>query len=262
MIASDFEVVDIASGTGKSSVLMLPHVKKVYGVEPNDEMRGIAETYLSDNEKFVSIKGTAENTTLPVNIADMIVVGHAFHWFDPEKTKEEFKRIAKQNAPTMLVWNKRHHEASNFMRAYNDFIETYSHKNWPDYYKFWDTKVFDNFFEGSWDLATFKNEQYLDWDGLRGYYLSASYAFDDEHPLHKTALDELKLIFNKFEYNGVVIMAYKTEVILGQVNKKQIPLWKKTIYHLLRIPAFFIYGFLRTGLFFKSLFKKLGTKLR
>jgi hypothetical protein len=36
-----------------------------------------------------------------------MTVGTAFHWFDMEKTKQEFNRIARPHAWVVLVWNVR-----------------------------------------------------------------------------------------------------------------------------------------------------------
>lgn len=57
-------VADIGSGTGILSRQLLERGSSVYAVEPNADMRAAAESSLSPYEKFYSVNGTAEHTTL------------------------------------------------------------------------------------------------------------------------------------------------------------------------------------------------------
>src|SRR5881227_423741 len=58
-------VADVGSGTAILSDLFLRNGNRVYGVEPNREMREAGERLLADYENFVSVEGRAEATTLP-----------------------------------------------------------------------------------------------------------------------------------------------------------------------------------------------------
>ena len=100
-------VADIGSGTGIFSRQLLDSGLHVIGVEPNDDMRKMAEQSLKRYPRFQSIKATAENTTLKENSVDLVTVAQAFHWFDKEAFKIECQRILKQKANVALVWNSR-----------------------------------------------------------------------------------------------------------------------------------------------------------
>ncbi len=106
-ITSKSIIADIGSGTGKLSNKLLLKGSKVYSIEPNDDMRRIAENDLSRFSNFTSINGTAENTTLQNSSVDFITVGTAFHWFDMEQFKKECQRILKPNGKVILVWISR-----------------------------------------------------------------------------------------------------------------------------------------------------------
>lgn len=54
-------IADIGSGTGKFSKHLLDRQSEVYCVEPNDDMRSIAEKELCEYENFYSVAGDAEN---------------------------------------------------------------------------------------------------------------------------------------------------------------------------------------------------------
>jgi ubiquinone/menaquinone biosynthesis C-methylase UbiE len=70
-------------------------------------MRKLAEKDLSKFSNFVSVNGTAEDTTLQNSSIDFITVGTAFHWFDMEQFKKECQRILRPNGKVILVWISR-----------------------------------------------------------------------------------------------------------------------------------------------------------
>ena len=103
----DSIIADIGSGTGILTTFLLDRGSRVVGVEPNKEMRRTAEILLEEYQKFVSICGTAENTSLTKNSVDFVICAQAFHWFDKSACKKEFQRILKPNGKAVLLWNKR-----------------------------------------------------------------------------------------------------------------------------------------------------------
>ena len=124
ILTAKTKIADIGSGTGISTKLFLENGNKVFGVEPNPEMRKAAENFLKNYPKFESINGTAENTTLENESIDMIISGQAFHWFDKEKCKPEFERILKKDGYLILFWNEKT-ESNEFMRSYYDLLKIY-----------------------------------------------------------------------------------------------------------------------------------------
>ena len=72
---STWVVADIGSGTGNLSRHLVGRTRRVFAVEPNDAMRHQAEHLLGGSTSFKSIRGTAEQTTLPDHIVDLITVG-------------------------------------------------------------------------------------------------------------------------------------------------------------------------------------------
>lgn len=88
-------IADIGSGTGQMTEHFLQHGHPVYAVEPNPDMRHVAEEELAAYPRLTSMGATAEATTLPDHAVDLITVGNAFHWFDHARTREAFLRILK-----------------------------------------------------------------------------------------------------------------------------------------------------------------------
>ena len=85
-------IADIGSGTGMLAKLFLENGNPVVGVEPNAEMRAAGEQYLAEFGRFTSMSGSAEATRLPAHAMDFVICGQAFHWFDRERTRDEFLR--------------------------------------------------------------------------------------------------------------------------------------------------------------------------
>lgn len=68
----------------------------VYGIEPNEPMRKAAEGWLNAFEKFISLHGSAEQTTLQDNSIDLIVCAQAFHWLDRKKLNPNLNVLQKK----------------------------------------------------------------------------------------------------------------------------------------------------------------------
>jgi SAM-dependent methyltransferase len=218
LLAKETVIADIGSGTGISAELFLKEGNAVYGVEPNREMRHAAQKLLHEYKSFCSIDGTAENTNLPTDDIDLIVSGQAFHWFDKQKCKIEFKRILKKDGSVVLMWNDRRTDSSPFLQAYEDFIKMFAIDYLEVNHKNIDEKIFNEFFEGDYKMESFLNEQHFDLDGLKGRILSSSYMPDERHKDFDFMMGVLKKIFNRFQENGKVTLEYDTKVYYGKLN--------------------------------------------
>jgi SAM-dependent methyltransferase len=210
-------VADIGSGTGISTGLFLRFGNKVFAVEPNLEMRSKAEELLAGYPNFVSVEGTAEATGLADSSMDLIVAGQAFHWFDPVRTRTEFARIARPGAVVALIWNERL-IGSDFEREYEELIlqfagdyKTINHKNISD------TQIGDFFHPRSFVLQSFENEQWFDFDGLKGRLLSSSY-IPKEGPGYLEMIDALKELFMRHAAAGRVRVGYETKIYTGVLD--------------------------------------------
>src|ERR1700676_213635 len=75
-------IADVASGTGIWARMLLEIGNKVFGIEPNPEMRQAGERLLAAFPKFSSLAGSAEATTLPDKSVDFVMAAQAAHWLD------------------------------------------------------------------------------------------------------------------------------------------------------------------------------------
>ncbi|HYX29631.1 MAG TPA: class I SAM-dependent methyltransferase [Pyrinomonadaceae bacterium] len=210
-------VADIGSGTGFMTELFLKVGNKVFGVEPNDEMRAAGEKLLAQYPLFVSVNATAEGTTLPDNSVDLIVVGQAFHWFDQRAAKLEFKRILKSNGWVVLVWNGFDLETSAVVRGYQHLLVKYG-TDYKEVSREIESCDIEEFFSPQkYQKARFRFKQVFDLEGFKGRLLSASYAPQPGQARYEAMIGELRQVFQANQQDGKVDFDYETQVYYGQL---------------------------------------------
>lgn len=217
-LTSNNTVADIGSGTGILTEQLLDKGLKVIAVEPNDDMRSIAEKRLRNYPKFVSVKGIAENTSLRSKSIDLITVAQAFHWFDKVKFKNECIRILKPNLNVALVWNSRDSSSQmilenaeickNLCPSFNDFSGGIKETS----------DEFEQFFrDGKYEYRTFQNDLEYNLDDFLGRNLSASYAPKSTDSNYKEFIKELTELFTKHSKDNKIILPNVTRSYIGKV---------------------------------------------
>ena len=211
-------IADVGSGTGILSQMLLERGYRVFGIaQPRNRLAG--DRLLSADRNFHGIDGTAEATTLPDTSVDVITAAQAFHWFDLNAARLEFRRILRPGCRIALIWNRRKVVGSPFLEEYERLLLRLATDYHLIRHENVDAARLDDFFgRGGWLEASFPNQQSFDYDGLRGRLLSSSYV-----PLPGTAgHDEMMLVirelFDRYNDAGRVIFEYDTEIYLGKVH--------------------------------------------
>ena len=217
-LTRDSIVADIGSGTGLLTELFLKNGNRVFGVEPNREMREAGAKSLRRYPNFTSIAAAAEATMLDDQSIDLITAGQAFHWFDRAKVPIEFARILKPAGWIALVWNERKVDATPFMQTYEQLLQTYATGYEETNHRQVDLAAICHTFQSDvFKVAAFDNSQVFDYAGLKGRLLSSSYAPEAGHPLHTPMLERLAEIFKEHQSGGVVRFDYETHVYYGRL---------------------------------------------
>jgi SAM-dependent methyltransferase len=212
-------IVDTGSGTGLLSELFLKNGNRVFGVEPNAEMRAGGEQYLRSYTNFKSVDGAAEATTLPAASANFITAGQAFHWFEPAAARQEFRRILKPGGWVVVVWNDHRVEGIPLNREYEELLVRFgiNYLRVRDSYP--KSKQIRDFFESeAFETRDLANHQSLDWDGFQGRLRSSSYAPTEDHANFAPMMAEMDRLFRAHQQNGLVRMEYFTRIYFGQLR--------------------------------------------
>ena len=217
-LTSSSVVADIASGTGIFTRMLLENGNRVFGVEPNAEMRRAGEKYLAAYPNFTSVDGTAEATTLAAHSIDIVTAAQAAHWFRLDAARQEFVRILKPGGWTMLLWNQRRTASTPFLRDYEQLLITYG-TDYQDVRHERTTDVIHSFFAPMpFGSKTLEITQGVDYDALEGRLLSSSYTPASGHANYHPMLRELRRIFAAHESGGLVELAYDTLIYWGRLE--------------------------------------------
>jgi SAM-dependent methyltransferase len=95
-------VLDLAAGTGKLTGVLCAEGHEVTAVEPDEAM---LSELVRLNRGVRALPGTAERIPLPDGTMDAVVVGQAFHWFDPEPAMAEIARVLRPGGVVAALWN-------------------------------------------------------------------------------------------------------------------------------------------------------------
>jgi ubiquinone/menaquinone biosynthesis C-methylase UbiE len=210
-------LVDVGCGTGISSRAFAKLGLNVIGVEPNSDMRAVAE---SCNEKLTDTSpiyrlGKAEATELASDSAEAVAAAQAFHWFLPQEALIEFRRILKPGGWVILLWNERQ-EDDSFTKSYGDLVRTIPRASGleADRSKAGTLLLNSELFVNAAQL-NFPNEQILNETGVIERAFSSSYAprqADKAEELTKS----LKNLFKKHAHLDQVVLKYILYAYLAQ----------------------------------------------
>jgi SAM-dependent methyltransferase len=210
-------VADVGSGTGILSELFLRNGNLVFCVEPNTGMRRAAERSLREYKpRFVSVKGTAEDTRLADGSADLVAVGQALHWFDLARARAEFGRVLRPKGHVAIVYNHRV-ERTAAERAYRKVAERFGKRSEvPNV----DGENVAQFLAGG-EVRRFvmANSQSLDLSGALGRLESASYMPRPTSREWAGVEGAVREIFDRHASSGRVVLHYETELCIGRVPR-------------------------------------------
>ena len=209
-------VADLGSGTGIMTAQLLEAGARVWGVEPDKEMREAAERQLGGRAGFTSVAGSAQDTTLGTHSVSLVTACQAFHWFDPAGSRAEALRVLVPGGWAALVWNEHSTARTPFLSDYEALLHRYA----PEYLAVRKRRAcrpaMRTFFGREPERAVFANRQVLDFEGLKGRAMSSSYVPEPDDPAHGPLLAGLRAAFERHEREGRVTFPYETLVFFGQ----------------------------------------------
>ncbi|WP_117213470.1 class I SAM-dependent methyltransferase [Allorhizocola rhizosphaerae] len=97
-------VLDLGAGTGLLSRAVMTLGHEVVAVEPDPGMRARFDAVTPG---VTALAGSAEEIPLPDASVDVVVVGQAYHWFNPDRSHPEIARVLKPGGVFAPMWNTR-----------------------------------------------------------------------------------------------------------------------------------------------------------
>lgn len=214
-LGADAVVADVGSGTGIFTHLLLQQDLRVYAIEPNAPMREAAQALLDDNRKFSSVAAPAEDTGLASNSLDLLTAAQAFHWFNNDAAKAEFRRILKPTGQLALVWNRRK-LSQPFQKAYDAILREFA----PEYGKvnhmnLDDSEIAGFFAPDEMRVLQFDYSQRFDFSSLLGRLKSSSYCPAEDSAHYIPLVTELLALFDQHAIEGSIEFEYNTQLYFG-----------------------------------------------
>jgi len=217
-LSSRTTMTDIGAGTGILTKHFVEKVKRIYAIEPNAEMRDILTRKM---EKFRAVSvcdATAENTGLSDNLIDIVTVGQAIHWFDPEPAKREMMRIIKVGGWLVLLRNyvidsEQNRDVRDLMtdKVYiNERIAIEQPEEKPTSYYYESENI---------QTMTFTIKFTQDWEEFIGALTTVSFMPDENHPNYYHFEKKARDIFIKYCKDEKLLVEGETELIIGQPSK-------------------------------------------
>lgn len=201
---------DIGAGTGISSRLLGDRGVRVMAIEPNTSMRLAAASH-----PLVEFRqGSAEKTELPDASMDLVTCFQAFHWFTPEPTLQEFRRILKPKGRLAIIWNDRDRE-DEFTRNYTYLVQIASDRHPAESRMQAISPLEESSLFSEVQLYCFPYRQSLDEAGLIGRAMSVSY-IPKTGEKAEALVTGLRELYAKFcDERGLINLIYKTSVYLA-----------------------------------------------
>jgi SAM-dependent methyltransferase len=96
------DVLDLAAGTGKLTRSLAAREYRLIAVEP---LPGMRARLVHDLPGVRVLDGKAEQIPLGDGSLDAVLVGQAFHWFEPYAALDEIARVLRPGGWLVLLWN-------------------------------------------------------------------------------------------------------------------------------------------------------------
>ena len=101
--AGPVRVLDLGAGTGRLAAAAAAAGHDVLAVEPDEQMRSLAQVAVPGR----TAAGTAESIPVADRSVDVVLVGQAFHWFDPVRAAAQLRRIVRPGGVVGVLANLR-----------------------------------------------------------------------------------------------------------------------------------------------------------
>lgn len=202
---------DVGAGTGISARLLADRGVRVYGIEPNAEMRSQAR----EHPRVEMREGLAERTGLSNGSVDLVLCAQSYHWFKPEASLREFRRVLKRGRRLALMWNDKDN-SDELTRGYSEAVARASVDSGACERRTAPVSIVESgLFVRPRELR-FSHAQRVSAEGLIGRAMSASYVAKTG-TVAQELVRELRALHERHHGgDGLVELKYVTRVTLAE----------------------------------------------
>lgn len=209
-------IADIGSGTGILAKEFVERVKRVYGVEPNSDMREQAETDLFEHANYLPIDSCCEQTKLKGHSVDLVTAAHSLHWCDAPRAREEFLRILRPGGWLAIIYNV--HISPELDRIWQEAMEEAGFDFSPKekFVQDFDPNYFFPKQEHRYERFPFMLWHSLEtWIGVASSVAFAPKLFD---PRYEEYVDAATKVFYQISQSDILQLAVATVVRIGRID--------------------------------------------
>ncbi|KQR40653.1 class I SAM-dependent methyltransferase [Deinococcus sp. Leaf326] len=214
-------VADLGAGTGLFTRLLLSAgAAQVDAVEPNPEMRAELEAALAAQVASGTVRvhaGTSEATGLPDASLDLITAAQAAHWFAPEPTLRELRRVLRPGGRVLLVWNDWRGVDAPLNRAYGEVVAQFTEADVPVLATRVPEAELPGLLPGGFEKRLFDHAVPFTRERLRALAGSVSYLPSPGDPVYPDMAAALDRAFGDPE-GGEAPLVYRTHAYLGRIE--------------------------------------------
>lgn len=251
-LGKKYVVTEVTKDLGKMGQLLLKHVHLVCTLHSQTANYQFIKKQYGQHANFLAMHSSPENTDLDEDAVDCLLIDQSLLQFNTLRVAKEFERILRLNSYVVVLYNNLVVQEASFAQAYLTFFEQFSTTQQAPYTKTIGTPVLDELYNDNYEERVFHNQQRLNWEGLKAYYLSSTGALREQHKQYAIALKALKILYRQHQIDGEIVLDYDTYLIFGLFNKSvpAISLRKSIFFQLLRPFAFGFYVLVKLNIYF------------
>jgi len=211
-------IAELGAGTGKFTYKISKFCRKVFAIEPNDEMFNIGKKICKNKKNIEYVKASAENTTLPVHCLDMAFAVQSFHYFDKEKLLTELRRVLKPDKYFCIIWNINEGCDNPFNNDWDKLLEKQKLKitgSKDNHNILEDRKII--FKDGKYEEVKFNRFVYMNLKKLKKYASSISFVPKKEDVGYEEFYCDLESIFNRNKKFNKIKLYVTTYLQFGKI---------------------------------------------
>lgn len=206
-------VADIGAGTCQLARLFAEKCSHIYAVEPDAAMRQVAAEVANGYPNITVIDGSAEQTTLPENSLDLMVIGNAFHRFKPEAAPELLRVLKPSGWIAVIFYVFKNKAFADMLFPKLSQLQGLAARSQQKWHQMPIEKLFG---DHPIQRLHYLQSKAVDWEAFWGSACSGIEAPDpsDEEFSQFEAIN--REVFNAFAVEGYMMMDYEINISYGQ----------------------------------------------